>query len=83
MDKGVQFLAVNASLEPAAPSKAYKETHRLTFPVLIDETGHTPSNYGVDFIPQIAVIDRRGRLVAAQVEIDDLAQRLDGLLKEP
>ncbi|MDX1673443.1 MAG: TlpA disulfide reductase family protein [Longimicrobiales bacterium] len=45
----------------------FVDEYGLTFPVLLDPTGTTERRYGTEYLPTTVLIDRRGRIVAAEI----------------
>jgi len=58
---GVEVLAVSIDDDPAA-AKRYAEQSRLLFPVLVDNNQQAASEYQVEGIPVIFVVDPAGKV---------------------
>jgi len=79
-DKGVQFFAVNAWGQSVKECQTFKQRHKLTFPVLVDEKGTVTDRYGVTYAPYLVLIDRNGRVRFAGRELDKMTQVLAKLV---
>ncbi len=85
--EGLVVLAVSEDEGPPEPVRAFAESLRLTFPILLDPEGVVPSLYGVTGYPETFLIDRSGRIVrhvigpadwyapAARAEIEQLLRQ--------
>lgn len=81
-EKGVKFFAVNAWRQPSSDCQTFKQRHKLTFPVLVDERGIVTERYGVTYVPYLVLIDRNGRIRFAGGELDKMVQTLSDLVAE-
>jgi peroxiredoxin len=61
-DKGLVMLGINF-MEPPSTIKPFIETHKLTFPILLD-SGTVMVLYGVLGLPATYLIDRQGKAAA-------------------
>ncbi len=61
-DKGLIMLGINF-MEPPSTIKPFIETHKLTFPILLD-SGTVMVLYGVLGLPATYLIDRQGKAAA-------------------
>jgi cytochrome c biogenesis protein CcmG/thiol:disulfide interchange protein DsbE len=59
---GVQFIGVD-SRDSTEAAKAFVDDHTLTYPIAIDDTGGTASDYGVSGMPQTFVISADGQVL--------------------
>lgn len=60
----VEIIAVNVtSKDHIADVEAFRDTYRLTFPILLDETGDISTMYGAFSIPTTVILDRDGQVV--------------------
>ena len=59
--KGLVVLAINCG-ESADVAGAFTKKYAYTFPVLLDRTQKVQGQYGVDAIPAVFVLDRKGRI---------------------
>jgi peroxiredoxin len=73
---------VNAWKEPAAANAGFREKHKLTFPVLVDERGRAASLYGILGVPHVVLIDPKGQ-IRISGSLDAAAGALEKLLQEP
>jgi peroxiredoxin len=71
---------VNAWQEPAAANAGFREKHKLTFPVLVDESGRAASLYGIGGVPHVVLIDPQGQ-IRISGSLDAAAGELDKLGK--
>jgi peroxiredoxin len=56
------LLAVNLRESPAKV-EAFRNTHRINFPILLDRTGEMSDAYGVLAIPATLILDREGMTI--------------------
>lgn len=62
--RGVRFLAVNADREASAEHvRQHDEEYRLTFPTLLDGEHVLVGHTGVRVTPEVAVLDKEGRVL--------------------
>ena len=77
-------LGINTG-EQAQQARQFRDKHRLTYPILLDNGGQVSQKYGVSGIPQNVVIDRRGIVRLVEVGFDPgttrIGQTIDSLLK--
>jgi peroxiredoxin len=73
---------VNAWKEPATANAGFREKHKLTFPVIVDERGQAASLYGILGVPHVVLIDPEGR-IRISGSLDASAGALEKLLQEP
>ena len=64
--RGLAVIGINAR-ETSATIREYAKELRLTFPLLLDDSGRINSTYGVIGLPTTFLIDRDGRAVALAV----------------
>jgi len=64
--RGLVVIGINAR-ETSATIREYAKELRLTFPLLLDDSGKINSTYGVIGLPTTFLIDRDGRAVALAV----------------
>lgn len=62
-DQGLVILAVN-NAEPVDLVTAFRDQLRLTFPIVMDESGEIQRQYGILNYPTSLAIDRDGRIVS-------------------
>ena len=69
--------------ESAAKVKAHAEQHKVTYPVLLDETGKIGRAYHVRGIPSVIVADKNGKIVyrGNYTPFSVLKAKIDPLLK--
>jgi thiol-disulfide isomerase/thioredoxin len=84
--RGVQFFGIESDATAAQINQFFSK-QAVTFPTLVDTGGTVKSEYGVDAIPRVVVIDRHERLRADNMGLDpdtqsDLSGCLNSLLKE-
>jgi thiol-disulfide isomerase/thioredoxin len=68
----VQFLAINASFDGKDRGKPitmddmkwFKDTFKVSFPMLFDQEAKTGAEYGVMFYPTIYILDRNGNVAS-------------------
>jgi peroxiredoxin len=65
-DQGLAILAINL-VEPQAKVAEWVRQRRLTFPILLDESGAVARAYRVRATPTVVLVDRRGQLVGRTV----------------
>ncbi len=65
-DEGLEILAVDIQ-EGRNQVQSFGRTFNLTFPLLLDTTGRTASQYGIRSIPTTYLIDRSGKVFAGAV----------------
>lgn len=70
--------------EPAAKVKAHAQQHKITYPVLLDETGKISKVYHVRGIPAVIVADKNGKIVyrGYYTPFKKLKATIDKLLRE-
>jgi len=61
-NQGLEMLAVNLQ-EDAGTVRQFIQSHRYTFPVMLNIDGRIGSLYGVRGIPTSFIIDRRGMII--------------------
>lgn len=62
--KDIEILAVNyTKKDQIAHVKSFVEQYKLTFPILLDETGETSIMYGAFALPATIILDREGNIV--------------------
>lgn len=60
----VEILAVNfTKKDQITQVEKFVKQHKLTFPILLDETGETSTMYGAFALPTTIIIDREGQIV--------------------
>lgn len=62
-NEGLEIVAVN-SRESKRQVQRFVDEYKLTFPVLLDETGQVGAAYGARFIPITYLLDRNGNIFA-------------------
>jgi peroxiredoxin len=72
---------VNAWREPAAANAGFRAKHKLTFPVLVDESGRAASLYGIGGVPHVVLIDPQGQIQVSG-SLDAAASALEKLLQK-
>jgi peroxiredoxin len=88
---GVSVVAIDSNVtEQEADVVAYKFVHRLTFPILMDDSSKVARAYGATHTPECFVIDTNGNIVyhgridnsveVGGVKTRDLANALDDIL---
>jgi peroxiredoxin len=82
----VQFYTVNSN-DPPKMIKKYQALHGLSLPTLSDATHKVASDYGVDSLPTLFMIDKEGRVRYVANGFDPqmdsvFPKLLDSLLKE-
>ena len=80
------FLVLGISREDISTLKRYRDEHGVSYPILIDDK-NTAREYGIKAIPNMFIIDKKGRIRKNQVgfapEIEPMLEALiDSLLKE-
>jgi len=80
------FLVLGISREDVSILKRYRDEHGVSYPILIDDK-NIAKEYGVRYIPNMFIIDKKGRIRKTQVgfapEIEPMLEALiDSLLKE-
>jgi len=78
----VQFFAANAWRQSVKECQAFQQKHGLTFPVLVDEKGFMPVQYGVSYVPYLVVVDHDGKIRFAGRELENMEQQLKQLLRQ-
>jgi thiol-disulfide isomerase/thioredoxin len=63
-EKGMEFLAVDIQ-ETRDSVEYFVSESRLSFPVVLDQSGRVSSVYGIRSIPTTFIIDRDGMIIAA------------------
>lgn len=62
--KDVEILAVNYTKKDQIKNvRSFVKQYKLTFPILLDETGDTSIMYGAFALPATIIIDRQGNIV--------------------
>jgi peroxiredoxin len=70
--KGVVWLAINStSTMDAARSAAFRDSHQLPYPILVDRDGTVGHLYGAETTPHMFVIDGNGTVVYEGAIDDD------------
>jgi peroxiredoxin len=64
--KGLEIVAVNLQEDAKAVQK-FVDEHKLTFPVLLDQSGRVGATYGARSIPTTYVVDREGIVLAGTI----------------
>lgn len=60
----LEILAINyTKKDQVAQVKSFVEQYKLTFPILLDETGETSIMYGAFTLPTTIILDREGNIV--------------------
>lgn len=68
--QGATVLGVTYEDKPAAAEAFVRATH-ITYPVLRDPTGRFGRSFAITGVPETFIIDRRGRIAAAQAGLID------------
>ena len=68
--------------DPAPKARQFRDKHRLTYPILVDQGGHVAQRYGVFAFPTNLVVDRKGvvRLAGAGFDPSGVEQTINALL---
>lgn len=74
-DQGIQVIAVNFGEEDEETVKRFASDERLTFPILIDESGSLRNDLGVQMIPQSVVVNPDGVILNLHTGYDPDAMR--------
>jgi peroxiredoxin len=61
--RGVQFIGV-VTRDSGGAARAFVSKHKITYPVVVDSSGATASDYGVPALPATFVISSTGTVVA-------------------
>lgn len=84
--RGLMVLGINSTIQDE-PLKIgpFLEKYRLTFPILLDETGEVTSNYQIRALPSSFFIDRQGRIhevvIGGPMSPALLRTRIEAILK--
>lgn len=80
-DKGFEILAISLDESDMAWKKAISKD-KVTWPQVIDRGGafNTPQNWNIGALPTTYLVDKQGRLVAMDLEKDELEKVLKELL---
>jgi len=60
-DKGLKVIAVNRG-EPQATVAEFVKEAKYASPVLLDETGSVAAKYGVEAVPTLVLVDKKGEV---------------------
>jgi peroxiredoxin len=63
---GVQFIGINVQ-EDLIPVAAYRDNHRIPYPILLDGDGAVAATFGVSGYPTTYFLDGDGRIRATQI----------------
>jgi thiol-disulfide isomerase/thioredoxin len=62
-DRGLTVVGVNVLDDDHAAARRYAEQKGLSYPILLDDSGITQRQYGVNRLPSLVIIDKEGRIV--------------------
>lgn len=68
--------------DPSVKLKAFRKKHKLTYRLLSDEKLEVANRFGVEGVPTLLVLDRRGVYVANPADVKELATTVEQLLKK-
>lgn len=77
-DKGLVVVGINTSDEPGNGA-AFARKKGLSYPIVFDEANQVASEYGVESLPTLVVINKQGDVVAVRSGAEDSAE-LDRLV---
>lgn len=80
-DRGLVVVGVNVQDDDHAAALRYAGDKKLSYPVVVDETGLTQKSYGVNRLPTLILIDREGKVVKVSNGLVDEAA-LDRMIRE-
>lgn len=68
--------------DPTVKLKAFRKKHKLTYRLLLDEKLEVANRFGVEGVPTLLVLDRRGVYVANPTDVKELAKTVEQLLSK-
>ena len=79
--EGKDLVVLGLNNEELDVTRKFLETHKSTYPMLVDVGGELMSLYGVSNLPVLVLLDRSGNIVSVRRERQSYKQ-IDQLLKE-
>jgi thiol-disulfide isomerase/thioredoxin len=79
-DKGLTVVGINTS-EAAGAGGPWALAHHLEYPIVFDTGSEAASDYGVQGMPTLVVISRKGDVIAVREGVTD-ADELESLVKK-
>mgnify|MGYP002626197456 FL=1 len=62
-ERGLAVVGINVEDDNPKAAAAYAQKQNLAYPIVLDETGLTQREYGVNRLPALFILDREGRVV--------------------
>lgn len=71
-------------IDPAPKLKAFREKHKVTYPLLSDEDATVFNQFGGGSIPSCVLIDQQGRFVTRiDADLNAVKAKIEELLNSP
>jgi peroxiredoxin len=67
--------------DPFTKLRAFRQQHKVTYPILSDEKGTVIQKFGFSGIPSTVIIDKTGKYVANPQTITEVVAKLQKLAK--